>query len=334
MLGSITLLISITLGDDLPDISQYNITNLNFHEAPLPGAQKAIVANVSLVLSNEYPITVIVPPLRFDILVDGCSPEQPHIVVADAVTKQVEVFPKENVGVEVLGIIPKLPEILITACPNNRKSPLDLLLGSYISGDETTIYVRGSDSPSTNSPQWLTDLLSSVIVPLPFPSHDFEDLIQDFSLADVHFSLPDPFAAPGSPKSLPRLSATVKALVNVPNEMNFSIDVSRVRADANIYYHQKKLGSLDLSRWQNANSTRIEAGKQSPAGLAISSVVKNAPLNITNDDVFAELVAGLIFSSEEIILSVKAQVDVETETALGNFVVRGLPAEGKVFVSR
>lgn len=293
-----------------------------------------MAAEVSLTLTNEYPVTFTIPPLTFNILVQGCSPEQPYILLADAETEEIEVSPKSEVNVDVGGLIRQLPETLITACPESKKSPLDLLLSDYIHGDETTVYVRGSDAPSPNTPQWITDLLKSVIVPLPFPGHTFDNLIRDFSLANVHFSLPDPFAAPESPKSQPRLSAVVKALVNLPQEMNFPVNVDRVRADADVFYHEKKLGSLDLNKWQKANSTRIEAEGETPAGLAVESVVKKAPLEITDDDVFADLVRAMVFGGKRIVLGVKALVDVETDSALGKFIVRDLPAEGKVFVKR
>lgn len=293
-----------------------------------------MAADVSLNLMNEYPVTFTVPPLGFDILIPDCSPDQPFILFAKAETAEVKVMPKTEVDVNVGGFVRELPVTLITACPESKKSPLDLLLSDYIHGDETTIYVRGTDSPLPDTPQWITDLLKNVVVPVPFPGHTFDGLIRDFSLANVHFSLPDPFAAPGSPKSQPRLSAVVKALVNLPEEMNFPINVGRVRADADVFYQNKKLGSLDLSKWQRANSTRIEANGKTPAGLAVESIVKEAPLEVTDDDVFADLVQALIFGSKGIVLGVKAQVDVETETALGKFVVRDLPAEGKVFVKR
>ena len=293
-----------------------------------------MAADVSLTLTNQYPITFTIPPLIFEILVPACSPQQPYILLADAETDEIEVSPKRDVKVDVGGLIRQLPETLITACPESKKSPLDLLLGDYIHGDDTTVYVRGSDTPLPNTPQWITDLLKDVVVPLPFPGHTFDNLIRDFSLANVHFSLPDPFAAPDSPKSQPRLSAVVKALVNLPQEMNFPVKVSRVRADADVFYHEKKLGLLDLNKWQKANSTRIEADGQTPAGLAVESVVKKAPLEITDDDVFADLVEEMIFGGKGIVLGVKARVDVETESALGKFIVRDLPAEGKVFVKR
>ena len=293
-----------------------------------------MAADVSLALTNEYPVQFTVPSLSFDVLVQGCSPDRPYLRLADAITEEIQVQPKKDVEVQVGGFIKKLPETLLATCPQTQKSPLDALLGEYIRGDDTTIYVRGSSSPSGNTPDWVTALIQGVTVPLPFPGKSFDNLIRNFSLADVHFALPDPFATPDTPEASPRISATVKALVGLPKEMNFPIDVSRVRADADVYYHEKKLGHLDLRKWQKAKTTRIEAHDNVEAGLAVESIVKNAPLKITDDDVFTDVVEDLIFGGKPVVLGVKADVDVETETALGKFVVREIPAEGKVFVKR
>ena len=313
---------------------KYDITKLNFHEVKLPGSERGMAADVSLTLSNQYPVTLTIPRLGFDILVPNCSPEQSYILLANATTRQIQVSPKEDVKVSVSGIVRELPEVLTTVCPNTQTSPLDTLLGQYISGLETTIFVRGAKAPSSDTPSWISELINSVVVPLPFPGRSFDGLIRDFSLDDVHLSLPDPFAEPDAPEGQPKISATVKAEVNLPKEMNFPIAVSRVRADAIVYYHDKKLGLLDLREWQAANSTRVEAHGDEPAGLAVESVVKDAPLKITDDDLFAEMVQALIFSGKHLTLGVKAKVDVETETALGKFIVRDLPAEGKVPIKR
>ena len=293
-----------------------------------------MAADVSLALTNEYPFKFTIPPLSFDILVQGCSPDQPYLRFADAVTEEIQVEPKKHVEVQVGGFVQKLPETLLATCPQTQKSPLDALLGDYIRGDETTVYVRGSSSPSGNTPDWVTSLIQSVTVPVPFPGKSFDNLIRNFSLADVHFTLPDSFATPDAPEASPRISAVVKALVGLPKEMNLPINVSPVREDSDVYYHNKKFGRFDLNKWQKANTTRIEAHDDIEAGLAVESMVKNAPVKITDNDVFTKVVEDLVFGGKPVVLGVKADVDVETETALGKFVVRDIPAAGKVFVKR
>ena len=322
------------IAEDIPTMPKYNITKLNFREVKLSDGERGMAADVSLTLNNAYPVRFTVPPLGFDILVQGCSTDQPYLRLADATTEEIQVEPKKDIEVQVDGFVQKLPETLLTTCPQTSKSPLDFLLGEYIRGKETTIYVRGSSSPLGDTPDWVTELIQSVTVPVPFSGKSFDNLMRNFSMADVHFTLPDPFAGPDEPEASPRISATVKALVGLPKEMNFPIDVGRVRADADVFYHKKKLGRLDLNKWQKANTTRIEAHDDVEAGLAVESIVKNAPLKITDDDVFEDVVEDLIFGGKPVMLGVKADVDVETETALGKFVVRDIPAEGKIFVKR
>lgn len=322
------------IGQDLPDFPRFNITRFKLHEVNVPGFGKGMAADVSLVLTNDYPVQFSLPPLGFDILVPNCTPEDPYILLAVATTDEIQIEPKKEVIVDVGGVIGNLPETLTKACPDTHTSPLDSLLGTYIHGKDTTLFVRGSEKTSTGTPGWITDLTKSVVVPLPFPGHTFDNLIRNFSLADVHFSLPNPAAEPDTPEAQPRLSAVVKALVGLPKEINFPIDVSRVRADADVYYHNKRLGFLDLRKWQTANSTRTGANGNEEAGLAVESIVKDAPLEITDDDIFTDVVQALIFGGKGVVLGIKAKVDVETMTALGKFIIRDVPAKGKVFVKR
>lgn len=288
----------------------------------------AALASVSVM--NEYPVKFDIPPLRFDILVPNCLPDQEFLFLADAKTETAHVRPKQFVDLNVTGLIRELPEELITACPMSNSSPLDALLADYLQGKDTTICVRGGAHQGTETPGWMTSLIRGTAVPLPLPGHPFGNLIRNFSLADVYFSLPDPWAEPDSPDSQPRISAVVKALVALPKDMNFNVNVDRVRADADVFYKGKKLGELDLHKWQKARTTKLEDRDKS--GLLIESKVKEAPLNITDDDAFADLVQSLIFGGKGADLGIKAKVDVNTKTALGHFTIRKIPAEGKVHV--
>ncbi|KAL8992424.1 MAG: hypothetical protein Q9188_007587, partial [Gyalolechia gomerana] len=317
--------------NQIPVVPQYRIGQLGFSEGERDGV-KGMIANVSLELENDYPVHFEIPRFRFDILVPGCLAGEDFLVLAEATTAQAQVRPKTDVNVSVSGFVQELPEALITACPETQTSPIDRLLGSYIEGKETLIYVRGSSSPSPDTPEWITDFMIDVIVAVPFPGHEFQDLIRNFTLASVHFGLPDPFASPGSSKSKPRISAIVKALIGLPDEIRFPIEVVQVRATSDVYYKDNKLGELDLHEWQSANSTRTVLPDEEQEGLLVRSIVKDAPLDVTDDDVLADVVQALVFGSTLVILGVQAKVDVETQTILGKFVVRDIPAKGKVFV--
>jgi hypothetical protein len=291
-------------------------------------------ADVTLAVENRYPVDFEVPSLGFQILIEGCLESDPYILVADAATEHAHIRPKEEVEVDVTGMVRKLPDILTQDCPGSDKSPLDVFVGNYIRGKENTIYVRGARSPGDDTPKWVEDLIADIVVPVPLPGKTMGHLIRNFSLADTHFDLPDPFARPGTPTAKPRISAKVMALVALPEEMNFNISANRVRADAEIFYKGDKLGTLDLHKWQKATSKRIEGTSDDPPGLLVESKVDKAPLNITDEEVFADVISELLMGRKAVVMDIKADVDVQVKTALGEFKIRRIPAEGQVPVKR
>ena len=319
---------------DIPTIPSYKIQKLNIREVATPTG-RGMAADVSLKVKNDYPVDFTIPPLGFALLVDGCQKSDPYIMVADALTNDLRIHPREDVELNVTGTVRQLPKVLTAACPGSDKSPLDALLGRYIHGEPNTVYVHGSESPSADTPRWVTDLMKDITVPVSLPGRTFGHLIKNFTLADTHFNLPDPFAEPNSPEANPRITAKIKALVALPEEMNFNISVGRVRADADVYYKGKKLGNLDLHKWQQANSTRVSPkDKGDGPSLMVEALVDKAPLNITDDDVFTEVIEAMLFGGKPIMLHIKANVDVEVKTALGAFAIRKIPAEGQVPIRR
>lgn len=319
--------------DDIPTIPAYDIKKLNFREVDIPSG-KGMAADVSIKVKNDFPIDFTIPSLGFGVLVDNCEKDDPYIMLADAITEQIHIQPKADVVANATGTVRQLPAVLTQDFPGTTKSPLDKFLGRYIHGETTTVYVRGSDSPDLDTPGWITDLMRDITVPVPIPGRTFGHLIKNFSFTDTHFSLPDPWAEPDTPAANPRISAKVRALVALPEEMNFNIDVNKVRADADVFYKSRKLGRLDLSKWQAANSKRIEAGKEHGPMLMVDSVVADAPLEIQDEDVFTDVIQALMFGSKTVVMSIKAEVDVGVDTALGDFAIRKIPAEGSVPIKR
>lgn len=319
---------------DIPTIPEYDIKKLNFREVELPNGGRGMAADVSIDVENKYPVDLTIPPLAFNILVDNCQKDEPYIKLANAETHELHIQPRQNVELNATGVVHQLPDVLTQDCPGSNKSPLDIILGNYLHGKENTIYVQGSDSPQLNTPRWVRDLMADITVPVPLPGKTFGHLIKNFSLTDTHFSLPDPFAEPDTPEADPSISANVRAIVALPEEMNFNISVSRVRADADVFYKGNKLGKLDLHKWQDANSTRIDSSGDSGPTLEVVAAVNDAPIHITDDDVFADVLQDLVFGGRSVIMHIKADVDVEIATALGELAVRKIPAEGQVPVKR
>lgn len=319
-------------GNNLPSFPKHNITRLNIREAH--GGQKGMGADVTIMVTNDYAADLTVPPLGVDVLVDNCMPTDPYIKVGEAETGPLRVEPKSDLQVNVTGTVRHLPESLTAACPNSVKSPLDTFLGNYIHGQDTTIYINCCKFPDPKTPQWTRDLLNNITIPVPFAGKSFGRLIKNFSLADVHFHLPEYLAEPGTPEAQPKISAIVKVLVGLPDQINFPLKVDRVRANADVFYHKEKLGRLHLDKWQKANSTRIDAHDDEGVELLVESIIKEAPLEITDDDLFTEVVQALIFGGKPIFLTIKADVDVEMDTPMGKFAVRQIPAEGVVPVKR
>jgi len=321
-------------GNDIPTMPQYNITKLNIHEVQLSASERGMAADVSITAYNDHPVTFTVPPLAFEILIPGCAPEGSLLLLANATTQEIQVAPKQDIVVNVSGVVRQLPDTLTTECPGTHISPLDIFIGDYMHGVDSTIFVRGADTPVGDAPSWISDLIKSVTVPVPVPSHPFDSSIRDFSMSDVHLSLPDPFAEPDAPEAQPQMSAIVNVLVNLPKEMNFPIGVSRIRADADVFYHDRKLGFLDMHKWQKSNSTRVEPHDEEAPGLAVQSIIKKVPLHITDEEVFSDVVQAMLFGGEKTVLGAKAKVDVETVSVIGKFVIRKIPAEGKVPIKR
>jgi ribosome-interacting GTPase 1 len=102
--------------------------------------------------------------------------------------------------------------------------------------------------------------------------------------------------------------------------MNFGVNVSRVRATADVYFKKKKLGCLNLRQWQQATSTRM-----ADSSIMVESNIKDAPLYITDDAVFQDVVGDLLFGGKAVMLKIDALVDLAVETVLGELIVRDVP---------
>ena len=272
----------------------------------------------------DFPLTFAVPPLGFEVLVPNCLPGEPYISVATARTGEIQLHPQSYTTAEANGIVKSLPDELVDACPGHKSSPLDTILLNYIHGEPTTIHVRGADAPSSNTPVWIVELLKSITIPLPVMGHSLGNLVKNFTLSDVHLSLPDPMAEPDTPEAQLKISALVETLVRVPEQMNFHVQVPRVRADADVFYHGRKLGFLNLHKWRHSNSTLLDEDH----ALDVAFRMKDVPVQVTDEDTLADAISDMLFGKKSVQLTIVAAVDAHVSTRLGKLVLRKIPAEG------
>lgn len=313
---------------------EYDIQRLSFHEVPLEDDGKSgIGANVSLSVRNDYPVALTVPRIGFEILVDGCDPAEPKIVVATARSDLIDVKPKAEIVAEAQGLMRDLPKRLTKACPQSELSPLDEFLRQYLGGEEAQVFVRGKQGKDSDLPEWISSILESVTLPVAFPGRSFDNLLRNFSMNDVEFKLPNPFAGPRDPDGKPRVSGSVVVLAALPEGFNIDLGVDSLRSLGNLTYQDEKFGELNLREWQAANSTRINTDEGEEDLLKITAKIVDAPIDITDSNVFSSLMQEYLFGEDDIILDVYASVDVNVDTVLGNLVLKQVPAKGKVPVN-
>lgn len=312
----------------MPSVPAYNIERLNFHD----GLNQSVEADVSISVHNDYPIGLTIPPLGFEILVPNCDHTQKKIVVAEAITDPVDVHPNADVIANATGTIGHISKSLTRACPKTQLSPLDKFMQRYLRGEDAEIFVRGKRLENSDTPEWINVILESITVPLEFPGSSFGNLIRNFTLEDVDFQLPSPFADPGDPDSQALVSGTVHVLAALPPEMKVDLGVKGLQSTADLFYDEKKMGELNLDHWNPANSTQLVVDNENL--LNITSTILNVPLNVTDGDVFGDVMQKVLFGNGDVLLDVVAAVDVKVDTPLGDIVIKGVPATGKVPVKR
>ncbi|OAA71185.1 hypothetical protein ISF_01736 [Cordyceps fumosorosea ARSEF 2679] len=314
---------------DAPSMPEYSIQHLNFHQVPLGhGDGQGIGANVSVTVQNEYPLSLTVPRVGFEVLISGCTPDDPKITVGTATSSIIQVKPNTDIIAEASGLISKLPQKLTQACPVSELSPLDEFIKHYLGGGNGQIFVRGKQPSDSELPDWLGDILASVTVPIDFPGSSFDNLLRNFSLTDVDFSLPSPF----EPQGKPRVSGTVVAVAALPEGVDVELGVQSLKSQGNLFYKDKKFGELNLRKWQKASSRKLDSDAKEVL-LEIKSRVDNAPIDITDNDVFSSLASEYLFGSDNVIVHARAKLDVKVDTVLGPLVIKDVPAEGQVPVN-
>lgn len=306
---------------DVPSLPNFQVNGLNIGETTLPQGP-ALSANGSIKLQNAFPVDLKIPPLSFSVLFPGCD-RHDLVVVATAETSRLSVEPSTDIDLDISTIIPNLPASFIAPCPKCQISPVDNFLRSYLHGNYSNVYVRGSDTLS-DAPQWILEFLRGITIPLSFPGHKFDTSINSINPSDIVVRFPDGDSLPGSPESAPRLSASVGLVVRLPEEITFPIAVKSLRSIAHVSYQGRIFATLNFHKWMRATSLLLDDRKQ----LQVNAVVDDAPLNVTDYGIFEEIVWKFVFGEQSVQLEITGTADVDVKTNVGEFIMSGITAAG------
>lgn len=246
------------------------------------------------------------------------------MATANATTAPTVVPPRAEVQFDVSGTLASLPEAVTRPCAGSDVSPMDSFIKRFLSGEDSVVYVSGDGEAHGPTPDWIAAFLNDITVPVPIPGHTLDHPIKSFGLSNVSIVLPQNLD-PGAPEKLPLVSATVRALVEIPKGLDISFGVSRLSAMANVSYEERHFGVLDLHKWMPAHSAKLQNGKF----LEVTANVVKAPLNVTDYSVFQKIVEKMLFGrGDPVALSIKASANAGISTPMGEVVVHDLPASG------
>ncbi|KAI5778198.1 hypothetical protein EDC01DRAFT_622872 [Geopyxis carbonaria] len=305
--------------------TSHRINNFHVSEVSLHG-KSIISASAAVILENPFGLELQIPLLGFSVSLPGCKPLR-RLKFANVSTQELTITPNTDVEVQVSAMIESIPNELTDVCPGILLSPMDLFVGTYLLGDPAMVYVTGDALPMDgDSPTWLAKLLHGITFPVLITGHPMDNMIRSFDLSQVSLKLPPPTAHPDSPEALPYMNATVEVLVTVPDQINISFSITRLRVRTVISYKKKPFGWFDSKRWIEVKTT-LYGGT-----LGAKGTLRDLPINITNYDVFESVVQELILGNEKPYLEISGNADVDTTTGLGNYVIRDIPISGNIIL--
>ncbi|OZJ04576.1 hypothetical protein BZG36_02779 [Bifiguratus adelaidae] len=215
-------------------------------------------------------------------------------------------------------------------------------LGRYLRGETAYVTIRPtemspddplyvtsfSSTPTHKVPQWLLDALSTLALTLPFPGSDSSDFVESFAIQNVDIGL--------HPLKGPRVSGTVRAILQAPAEMGFDIDVREVMSNVFVYLNKtspEPFASLTPSEPSPATTTLLEPnGNSTRQRFEVESQVKDVPFAVLpgKEREFQHFLTSWIAGKEDGgKVVIRGKVDALVHTPMGELTLRGIGFSGE-----
>jgi len=319
-------------GGDKVKLPEFKVTGVHVED----NVKKGTVMSASVELDNSYPVEVEVPELGWRVSLPGCDSEL--IRVTDAETSTITIVPGETVVVNISSSILSLPEKFLTPCTNTF-SPLESFVHSLLNTTLTPprIYLSGHypTNPSPSLPPWLPGLLSSLTIPLPLPQLDSnltDNLQTDIKVRNMKFTLPSPWAPPGTPYSQPKVSGQVDATITLPPEIaQVKVNITALRTDLNLFDEGEQFGRIVIPEWVPAKTTRRET-QDGRVNITVTNQVVEVPVEVVDPVIFNRVMRKVLQGEGVVEVGIQGTVDAKVEIQVGKFILRKIPVRTSVAV--
>lgn len=301
-----------TLFNTTGSLPEFNITTLAVQDSQDSG----IVGQVALETEFRTLVNVQVPSVNVQVSIEGCKGELIPVATGKNLPFNLR-NSNSKIAVNAVGECRELPAEAFEKCPDTSgQSPIDRITQRYLAGNTTTVFISGPTVLENQS--WIQKLLTQVTVPIDLPGSGTDQLARDIELLDVKFNLPSFLGGGGKPK----ISGKVRGVIDVPTDINVDVKIDSVHVLADLLYKKRKFATIESPGWSPAVS-KFRAEKE----LQVEVVLRDAPVTITNQDIFSSVVSELLGGN--VLVDVLGTGDVKVTTALGNLEAHELPIEAR-----
>lgn len=294
-------------------IPAFNLTDVSVQDAPKAG----LVGSARMTFDFQSPIDAAVPSVAMQVSIEGCDGVLLPLITARNLPIQLD---SSVPTVEVIGSgqCQVIPAAAFEKCGAHAgaQSPIDTVVQGYLAGNKTRVFVGGAAAVGKSS--WIQDILKDISIPIDIPGGQVDQLARDIELSDVKLNLPSFFGGGGKPK----ISGKIQGIIDIPRQVEVSLEVDGVHVLADLLYKRRRFATIETPGWAPAISKF-----PSKEELLVQVILQDAPVTITNQDVFSDVVSALLGGS--ILVDVVGNGDVKVNTSLGALEAHSLPIEAK-----
>lgn len=309
----ITQELNYKLPEKLGALPDYNITAFAIQDSREVG----VVGQASLEAELQLPISARIPSVQVQVSIEGCDGDIIPIALAKNLPFEIR-RGDARIAVSAVGECREIPPEALKKCSAaSPQSPVDSAMQNFLAGNATTVQISGVNSTEQDS--WLQRLLAQITIPVDIPGSQSDQLARDIQLTDVKFNLPSLIGGSGKPK----ISGKVRGTIDIPSDVDVGLKVDSVHVLADLLYKKKKFATIESPGWSPASSKLLSDAKE----LKVEVVLRDAPVTITNQDVFSSVISQLLGGNT--LVDVIGTGDVKVATALGDLEAHELPIEAE-----